>query len=1660
MPRLPVHVPFRVAVLGALLLAGAGGPAPARAQDATAPAAPGNPAAHALAAGDTLADWSRLRLERAAAERSLGHAQGVIDALEPIDFAAESTFADEDRAAFLLGEAYLELGSRARFAALARVAERWRDDSPYARWLAYERAAIESDGGAGAPADSTPPAATGVTAADVLTASLLLRRGDAASALRLLDDAERQDPDAPLTSYLRVRALEAHGDDASAELERLSAADTSSALGRDLAGAALLERAARAANRGEDPAPLLEAVPPGGRYAARARHLLGLSRLEHGDAAGGVALLDSLAAADTTYADRRGVLAALGGQALDAGRWVEAEARYDSANSDWNDERTTLDRLVSGGKFDDVWVAWQSDVPGGTTWPLDGRAAGGEAARLGDAAADLAAEPEATSPPAPIVPAAVATRWAIPAPPESALARVAAAERARDEASYQLSRTRWAVAEERAALERQRGYFALGRGHVADEQTLLAARLSRLDSLRATLDAVDARLRAVRDSASRQIVARARRLLDEADRSALWMQGMRFYHLDPVTRSRTAPTPPGYAGADSVVDAEEALTQGVRDLLARLAAGIPDLIARSYAEAWRPKLIDRVGAERADAASLVAIARGLGRDVDSSLAATASSARLRELVADEARLGRSRDTLSARAFALRQSVARRAVLEARAALDAEREGLDYGLAASAYALAVLDTTADSAGTDAADRPDVAAWRHEAIARAQAFLDRHPQSATRGEMRFRLADLRLVEARARFRTDMAEYLAAQSAGHAPSAVPVLDNAAALTLYRKILAEDSTFAHTDAVLFNAGMILAENGDPDAARYFRELVEKHPTSAYCQEATVRMGDLAFAARDYAACAADYANAATGPDDNLRTIALYKMGWAEFNQDHFAAAADAFRGVLDLYASAARPAIRVDVEHEAESYFTHCMARSGGAPAFAAYFDRVGSRPYEHHLLLALGQHFRRFSLFNDAAASDSLALARFPRDADALLSAERLLDTYQRSNQPALGRHARLTYAPHFVPGSDWAAAQGSDSVRTAGERFARGAWLDVALEQHRAARAGGSLENWRQALAMYETLLAHWPSDAEAPRFELNAGEAGLELGDYATALTHYTAASRASDDSIAALALWQRVAVTDAWYERSRTQGRADHATLGSDSLAHAELRVADELLARLPNHPKAADLRWREGNLALAHGWYERATDDFTALATHHPDDRRAPLARGLGADAQFHLGHFEEAGVAYESTLVAARRAGLDSLARSSARAIPIAYYRAAEASVAADSSNYRRHAELFGRVAERWPAYEHAPLAQYRAGLAYLAAGSTNQGVDALHGLIDRFPSSEYVRDAHLEIARAWQRAGERDKAADAFVAYARHFPADSSARGAWLKAADLHADAGHVAVADSLRLGYIRLYPDDVETAMDILEGMARREIATVGPNHPISALLATPPTKRGAPAAPLRPLPEYLKRAALHPKLASHGLLAQVRFLQGEEACAAYSGQRLRQPLAASIAAKQKSLDAVLSRYKACVEMGDPGWSHAATFRTGQALIGFSEALEQSERPADLKGDDLTAYEDVLLRQAQAFADRGENVWTDLLRRNPGETPADSWIADARGALWHRLGARFYFRPEVDYPLVAATVPPEPRPESRSDKHGAKDGAHARRGGSKPDSPQAQREGDNP
>ncbi len=1326
----------------------------------------------------------------------------------------------------------------------------------------------------------------------------------------------------------------------------------------------------------------------------------------------GAALETAASARRIDPADARTAERSLAFQELRDRRWSEARARLETIATDWDAEREFLRAPLDDPDAQDaVWIAWSKPAPGDVVV---------EAAEVEHALAapvhralDLTDDFDAEAPPRlTLLPVqdADAPRLAPPADADRAEADLRAASLA--DAVAARSRAARALENAEAALRREQDYFHLGRTRVDAETAATDDALRRIDAMLARTDEIVATLDEVRDAELRRIAGRTKSFLEIARDQRIVAQAMIRFR---VGTERPQRLPEGIPAPAEILRAEDELITDLENWFTTFQTAAAELTRRSHDEIWVPRATDGVEALAALAADRRAEEARLAAAVDSMSTDAADPLRLADARSRLAAAGSEVAALTDSLTEERRRVVRETAVRRLDRLTGEGEGLLYAVAVAAHEDALAHA---SAAVDDASRADARARLADADARWDAFLTAYPEAPARDEATFRLADVRLQRAHEDFRVAMEGFLGGQArtGGEARALAPFVDYEPALALYRELLADSPEFAHRDAVLFHVGMILSDDGNPESRGHLEELVTSFPASKHAQEAHLRLADDRFTAKDFAGSVPHYEAAAVGANAEQAAIALYKLGWVHSNLEDHDASADSFRRLLDLYAAEPEATRTTDLRHEAADHLVHALARAGGAPAFERLFAAAPDRPYEAETLTDLGRVLRQFSLFEEAVAADSLWLERYPRDPGALEAGQRLVATLETSEAHDRAREARLQLADRFRHGSDWARATDSDSLRAAGDDWARASVHTVALHHHQRAREeGGERADWRRAIDLYETLLTQWPDDGSAPRAHYHAGEAAAALDEPRRAIDHFEAAAAADTASFRVDAAWQAIAVRDAWYEKDRqTMGAAgDVPEAGPDPLARELLASIDAFAAAHPADDRTADLVWRKANVARAHAWRDAAIEGFSAMVIDHPTDERRPAASRLLADALYESERFPEAADAYDTAALLTASAGDDSTAQVLADRVPHCHDREAHR-VADRHGDGAESARLFEKLAATWPAYEHTPRALYRAGLGWNEDGRTEDAVRAWTTLAASHPDDPLARDARLNVAQAWEREERNAEAAAAYRDFADAFPDDADAAAALLTSADLFAAAGNAAASETAKSTYLERFPDDVDAHFEILGERAVRELDSLN-GGAVSGLLAAGPDGSATSS-----IGHYLQLSTDHPDRASASLLARVRFLKGEEARASYARARIALPLAPSIAEKKSLLENVLQEYQGAAAYERAPWNRAAALRIGECLVEFGDALMRCEPPADLGEDDRIAFEEVLEEKSWEFFDRGEEAWTQLVRQ-AGDAD-DEWVHEARRQLWPRVARRFLHRPEVEYPVVAAQDPP--------------------------------------
>ncbi|MBM4116885.1 hypothetical protein FJ251_03955 [bacterium] len=1165
-----------------------------------------------------------------------------------------------------------------------------------------------------------------------------------------------------------------------------------------------------------------------------------------------------------------------------------------------------------------------------------------------------------------------------------------------------LGAARRQAAQRGAALDARRADRAARDRYLDGEAARLAALRAELAAATGPIDSLGAAARSEAAGLARvladhreALLARAARLTARAQLQAEAQRALAHLRLEGPRARRPRPA----LDADSVLAADGALAAELLRYGRDYGDGLPGTLARAERAAqtrlasWPAQAKAALSAQAAAASALAARLAGLRGAVDPETVALAGA-----LAAAE-----QRKAVATAQLAATKRAAAVALIAARlAALDREQELLDYQLAEAALLRAEAAPADDPAGRG---------LQAEAAARCERFLAAHPQSAARGELRFQLAELRLVDAQRAFAAQLARFLGERGAvdeSAQRALAPFLAIEPACALYRAILAEDADFSGRAAVRFNLGMLLDEQGDPEGQRQLALLLSEFPEAPERPRAELRLAERALQRGARAEAAPHYAAVAASGDPELARVALYTLGWLRYGEDRFLEAAALYRQLIDLEtAEAARGAGASSLAAEAGGHLAECLVRAGGARAWSDFFAGAQDRPYAFATLERVASLERDYGFHAEAAAADSLWLARQPLAPGALAQAERLL-----ADRRAAGAAARVdqeldALALRFLPGAAWqqARAAGEDSLARAGRDFARRCLLERGGPALERARAGGEAGDWRIARASLETLLAHWPRDPESAQRRLAAGETAARLGDSEAALVHF--ADAAVDPALAALADWQALALLDALHSAAAAAVAAAPA-----SGARARfLAAGDRYLDRHPEDPRAPALLWRLSALREATALHAEAAAGFARFAGRWPAHAAAPLAAARSGDALSRTGDAARAAARYEAALALARAAGADSLSAALGRRIPECHFIAAAAGVAADSSACAG-ARRFADLAAAWPRDPRADEAWYRAGLGFAACGEREAAAAAFAALAAQHPASALRGDAQLQTAALLrERAPRRAAAALAAFAESARDPDDlAQAPDALREAIALAAAAGDQADAERYRERFLARFPAHPAALTEILHARALAVLAAKG-----DAPLADARAQGG-------PLAAYLEGVAAQPALGDPELLAQVDYLACLAAERAFAAQALTDPLETSLARKQALLAALAEQSQRVLAHGSRRWSRAAAYLLGASLYRFGDELLAVPAPAALGRDDRLAFLEVLEGRAWELHARGERSWRELVRQaDPADGDPDNWVAITKNALWPRIARRCLHLPALEFPLVAAAEP---------------------------------------
>ena len=827
--------------------------------------------------------------------------------------------------------------------------------------------------------------------------------------------------------------------------------------------------------------------------------------------------------------------------------------------------------------------------------------------------------------------------------------------------------------------------------------------------------------------------------------------------------------------------------------------------------------------------------------------------------------------------------------------------------------------------------------------------------------------------------------------------------AIALYDRLLTEYPNYEHRDKVLYQKARAYDELGrTEEAIETMERLIRENPNSEHYDEVQFRRGEYFFTRRRYRDAENAYsAIVSMGAKSSYYELALYKLGWTFYKQDMCEEALGKYMALLDYKVSVGYDFDKTHAEEDerrvADTFRVISLGFSnlGGPEAVGKYYSTFGSRPYEDRVYSNLGEHYLAKLRYEDAAKTYKAFVALYPFHRAAPQFSMRVIETFTKGGFPKLVLESKREFASKYrLQAEYWQHFKPEDSPQVLA--YLKTNLNDLATHYHAeyqsAQEAGEKLANYQEARRWYGDYLDSFPKDADTPPINYRLADLLLENHDFGEAATQYERTAygypphpRSADAGYAAVY---------AYREQLRAAG-ADQKDVIKRNTVASSLRFANAF----PEHEHAAQVLGSAADDMYEMKDYRPAVETAQRVIDHYPH-ADAAIRRSawiVVAHGSFEIADYPQAEHAYAQVLLVTpesdeSRAGfIDNLAAS--------IYKQGE--LANQAQDYRAAADHFLRIRTAAPTSTIRPAAEYDAGAALIRLKDWTAAVRVLEAFRNSFPDHKLRLEADKQIAYAYRENGQLSNAAVEYDHIASKSDDAALRSEALLLAGDLYEKSNSRDHALDAYIRYVNQFPRPLDAALETRLKIAEMYKAAQDESRYHQEL---------------KEIVRIDAEAGQERSSRTRTVAARSALVLAEQLYQDFVVVKLSQPFETSLKEKQQRMDLTIQAMSRVVdyEIGDV--TAAATYYIAETYFDFSRSLLQSERPTDLKPEDLKEFEQALDEQAFPFEEKAIKVHEknmELLRAGV----FNEWTKKSLEKLAELMPGR-YAKPEMSIGFLAA------------------------------------------
>jgi tetratricopeptide (TPR) repeat protein len=689
-------------------------------------------------------------------------------------------------------------------------------------------------------------------------------------------------------------------------------------------------------------------------------------------------------------------------------------------------------------------------------------------------------------------------------------------------------------------------------------------------------------------------------------------------------------------------------------------------------------------------------------------------------------------------------------------------------------------------------------------------DGSPQKA---ELLFQLSEMYWEKSKYLYRKEMSKYAAEEKkadeaknrgekvaeakADHRESE---LYRSETMRLYETILREYPAYERKDEVLFSLGYNLYEIGKKDAAvKRYEELIKHYPGSKFVADTYVQLGNHYFdVANNLSRAKEMYEKAFASPNPKIKSYALYKLAWCDFNAGEHEKALKKLQDVVEFAEKQGKT--MTDLKNEGLNDMVVMFVQLNRADDAMAYFKAHAGKKKQWTLTTKLAYQLADAGHHDNAIKTFRFMLAENAMAEQAPDYQQAVIKSYEGLRQRDKVKAEVRVLAELYRPGSAWwKANESKKEVLANGFNVAEEAMRTIVTEYHQEAQRTKQVDTYRLARDIYKQYVDAFAT-SEDPNFisdfaynlkffyaeilwALEEWEPAAKQYDDVTAfkIPDRDTAKAASNESYrkasaynAILAYDKLIRIERGLMQRSElkqgdkvdetkkkgeVQKQAKIQKRSAKELEEQKLtKWEDKLVAacdsyntRYPNNPDEIDVRYQAAVLYYDRNHFVEAARRFGEVILKWPEEKRSQEAADLSMAVLEEKQEWLELNKLSRQFLANKKLAkpGTDFTKRTGV-VVEGSQYKFVDEVIYKKEKNPKKSAEEFLKFVAEFPASDNADRALTYAMIIFDEAGQLDKVTETGERVLKEYPFTQFDLKVRYRLAVTYEKVANFEKSA----------------------------------------------------------------------------------------------------------------------------------------------------------------------------------------------------------------------------------------------------------------------------------------------------------------------